>query len=56
MKILTSEVYKGRLLRKVARDAVKCGNGVWIKNMAKCMRDFEWQDMRVDVHLLISHI
>ena len=21
---------------------------VWIKNMAKCMRDFEWQDMGVD--------
>ena len=21
--------------------------GIWIKNMAKCMRDFEWQDMGV---------
>ena len=30
MKILTSEVYEGRLLRKVAREAVKCGKGVWI--------------------------
>ena len=45
---MTSEVYEGRLLRKVAREAVKCGKGVWIKNMAKCMRDFEWEDMRVD--------
>ena len=48
MKILTSEVYEGRLLRKVAREAVKCGKGVWIRNMAKCMRGFEWQDMGVD--------
>ena len=35
MKILISEVYERRLLRKVAREAVKCGKGVWIKNMAK---------------------
>ena len=48
MKILTSEVYERRLLRKVAREAVKCGKGVWIKNMVICKRDFELQDMRVD--------
>ena len=43
-----SEVCEGRLLRKVAREAVKCGKGVWIKNMAICKRDFELQDMGVD--------
>ena len=48
MKILTSEVYEGRLLRKVTREAVKCGKGVWIKNMVICKRDFELQDMGVD--------
>ena len=48
MKILTSEVYEGRLLRKVAREAVKCGKGVWIKNMAEWLRDFELQDMGVE--------
>ena len=48
MKILTNEVYEGRLLRKVAREAVKCGKEVWIKNMAKCMRDFECEAMKVD--------
>ena len=41
MKILTSEVYEGRLLRKVAK-----GYGSRTC-MAKCMRDFEWQDMGV---------
>ena len=48
MNIMNSEAYEGRLLRKVAREAVKCGKGVWIRNMAKCMGDFEWEDMRVD--------
>ena len=33
MKIPTSEVYEGRLLRKMAREAVKCDKGVWMKNI-----------------------
>ena len=32
---LTSEMYKGKLLRKIARQAVECGKGIWVKNMAK---------------------
>ena len=48
INIMNSEVYEGRLLRKVAGEAVECGKGVWVKNMVKCMRDFEWEDMRVD--------
>ena len=32
-KVLTSEWYEGRLLRKIARQAVECGKGVWVKNL-----------------------
>ena len=45
LKVLTSRLYEGRLLKKIARQAVECGKGVWIKNMAKCMGDFEWQSV-----------
>ena len=45
LKVLTSEMYKGRLLRKIARQAVECGKGIWVKNMAKCFVEFGWQGM-----------
>ena len=48
LKVLTSERYEGRLLRKIARQAVECGKGVWVKNLAKCIGEFEWQGMRGD--------
>ena len=48
-KVLTSEWYEERLLRKIARQALECGKGVWVKNLAKCIGDFEWQDMGGDV-------
>ena len=37
LKVLTSEMYKGRLLRKIARQAVECGKGIWVKNMANVL-------------------
>ena len=49
LKVLTSERYEGRLLRKIARQAMQCGKGVWVKNLAKCIGDFEWQGMGGDV-------
>ena len=39
LKVLTSRLYELRLLKKIARQAVECGKGVWIKNMAKCVGD-----------------
>ena len=30
LKVLTSEMYKRRLLRKIARQAVECGKGIWV--------------------------
>ena len=49
LKVLNSERYEGRLLRKIARQAVECGKGVWVKNLAKCIGDFKWQGMGGDV-------
>ena len=40
LKVLTSEMYEGRLLRKLARQAVERGKGAWVKTMAKCFVEF----------------
>ena len=40
LKVLTSEMYERKLLRKLARQAVECGKGAWVKNMAKCVVEF----------------
>ena len=45
---MTSRSYEGRLLKKIARQAVECGKEVWIKDVAKCMGDFEWQSVGGD--------
>ena len=48
LKVMTSRLYEGRLLKKITRQTVECGKGGWIKNMAKCMGDFEWQSVGGD--------
>ena len=35
LKVLNYEMYEERLLRKIARRAVECSKGVWVKYMAK---------------------
>ena len=44
-KVLTSKVYEGRLLRKVASQAVECEKGSWMKNIGRCVGKFGWQDV-----------
>ncbi len=41
-------MYEGRLLRKIARRAIECGKGIWVKNMAKCVGEFKWQGVGGD--------
>ena len=48
LKVLTSRLYEGRILKKIARQAVECGKGVWIGNMTKCVGDFGWQSVGGD--------
>ena len=43
LKVLTSEMYEGRLQRKLARQAEECGKGAWVKTTAKCFVEFGWQ-------------
>ena len=44
-KVLTSKVYEGRLLRKVASQAVECEQGSWMRNIGRCVGKFGWQDV-----------
>ena len=44
-KVLTSKVYEGRLLRKVASQAVECEKGSWMRNIGRCVGKFGWQDV-----------
>ena len=42
-KVLASKVYEGRILRRVAMEAVKYGKGSWMQKMLSCCREFGWQ-------------
>ena len=35
-KVLTNKVYEGRLLRKVATQAVECEKGSWMRHWQVC--------------------
>ena len=35
LKVLNNEMHEGRFLRKIARQAIECGKGIWVKNMVK---------------------
>ena len=48
LKVLSAKEYEGRLLKKIISQAVECGNGGWVKNMARCTDDFWWSGMEVD--------
>ena len=36
LKVLSAKEYEGRLLKKIVSQAVECGKGGWVKNMARC--------------------
>ena len=44
-KVLASKVYEGRILRRVAVEAVKYGKGSWMQKMLSCCREFGWQEV-----------
>ena len=43
-KILTSRTYDGRLLRRIAVEAVRFGRGTWICKMSVCWGQFGWKN------------
>ena len=48
-KVLTSRTYDGRLLRRIAAEALKFGKGNWICKMSVCWGQFGWKDVNVEV-------
>ena len=48
-KVLTSKVYEGRLLRKVASQAVECEKGSWMRSIGRYVDKIGWLDVSDDV-------
>ena len=48
-KVLTSRTYDGRLLRRIAVEAVRFGGGTWFGKMSVCWGQFGWKDVNVEV-------
>ena len=45
-----------QILEKLARQAVECSKGVWMKNMSKCLDDFGWSSMEMGaIRRMSSH-
>ena len=44
-KVLTSPMYDKRLLRRVATESVRHGKGSWMRKMARCCQDFDWESV-----------
>ena len=44
-KVLASKVYEGRILRRVAVEAVKYGKGSWMQKTLSCCKEFSWQEV-----------
>ena len=42
--MLTSKVYEGRLLQRIARQVVQFGSGSWLRSIGRCIGEFGWQD------------
>ena len=42
VRVLSSRVYDGRLIRQVATEAVKFGRGSWLCKMSMCCKEFAW--------------
>ena len=56
LKVLSAKEYEGRLLKKIVSQAVECGKGGWVKNMARCTDDFGWSGMEVDAVRSLSDL
>ena len=44
-KVLPNKLHEGRLLRKVASQAVECEKGSWMRSIGRCVGKFGWQDV-----------
>ena len=53
--VLTSRTYDGRLLRRIAVEAVRFGRGNWIDKMRVCWGKFGWKDVNVRINLIFRN-
>ena len=44
-KVLISPLYDKRWLRRVATESVRHGKGSWMRKMARCCQDFDWENV-----------
>ena len=54
LKVLGAKEYEGKLLKRIVRQAVECGKGGWVKNMARCTDDFGWSGVGADAERSLS--
>ena len=47
VRVLSSDAYDGRLIRRVATEAVKFGRGSWLRNISMCCKKFGWQEINM---------
>ena len=48
VRVLSSRVYDGRLIRQVATEAVKFGRDSWLHKMSMCCKEFGWKDVSME--------
>ena len=48
VRVLSSRMYDGRLIRQVATEAVKFGRGSWLHKMSMCCKEFGWKDVSME--------
>ena len=48
VRVLSSRMYDGWLIRQVATEAVKFGRGSWLRKMGMCCKEFGWKDVSME--------
>ena len=48
VRVLSSRAYDGRLIRRVATEAVKFGRDSWMRKMNMCCKEFGWQEINME--------
>ena len=48
VRVLSSMAYDGRLIRRVATEAVKFGRIGWMWKMSMCCKEFWWQEISME--------
>ena len=47
VRVLSSDAYDGRLIRRVATEAFKFGRGSWLRKISMCCKEFGWQEINM---------